>query len=64
MLELLRRSVDEHDQTVVMVTHDPVAASYTDRVVFLADGRVVDELRQPTREGVLEVMNRMAEQVG
>ena len=41
------RSVDEHGQTVVMVTHDPVAAAYTDRVVFLADGRVVDELRAP-----------------
>jgi putative ABC transport system ATP-binding protein len=62
VLELLRRSVDDHDQTVVMVTHDPVAASYTDRVVFLADGRAVDELRDPTREQVLEVMNRMAEQ--
>jgi putative ABC transport system ATP-binding protein len=62
VLELLRRSVDDHDQTIVMVTHDPVAAAYTDRVVFLADGRVVDELRKPTRELVLEVMNRMAEQ--
>ena len=62
VLELLRRSVDDHGQTVVMVTHDPVAAAYTDRVVFLADGRVVDELRDPTREQVLEVMNRMAEQ--
>jgi len=61
VLELLRRSVDEYDQTVVMVTHDPVAAAYTDRVVFLADGRVVDELREPTREQVLDVMNRMAE---
>ena len=62
VLELLRRSVDDHGQTVVMVTHDPVAAAYTDRVVFLADGRVVDELRDPTREQVLEVMNRMADQ--
>ncbi len=42
-----------------MVTHDPVAAAYTDRVVFLADGRVVDELRRPTRESVLDVMTRM-----
>ena len=50
VLELLRRSVDDHGQTVVMVTHDPVAAAYTDRVVFLADGRVVDELRDPDRE--------------
>ena len=47
VLDLLRRSVDDHGQTVVMVTHDPVAAAYTDRVVFLADGRVVDELRDP-----------------
>ena len=62
VLELLRRSVTEHGQTVVMVTHDPVAAAYTDRVVFLADGRLVDELRDPTREQVLDVMNRMAEQ--
>ncbi|MGI8645712.1 MAG: ABC transporter ATP-binding protein [Nocardioides sp.] len=60
VLELLRRSVDEHGQTVVMVTHDPVAAAYTDRVVFLADGRVVDEQREPTRESVLEAMAAMA----
>ena len=60
VLELLRRSVDEHGQTIVMVTHDPVAAAYTDRVVFLADGRVVDEMRGPTRERVLEVMTRMS----
>ena len=59
VLELLRRSVDEHGQTVVMVTHDPVAAAWTDRVVFLADGRVVDELRSPTREQVLDQMARM-----
>ncbi len=43
VLALLRASVDEHHQTIVMVTHDPVAAAYTDRVVFLADGRIVDE---------------------
>jgi putative ABC transport system ATP-binding protein len=60
VLELLRRSVDDHDQTVVMVTHDPVAAAYTDRVLFLADGRVVDELRAPTREQVLDTMARLA----
>ncbi|MEZ5097093.1 MAG: ABC transporter ATP-binding protein [Nocardioides sp.] len=59
VLQLLRRSVDEYGQTVVMVTHDPVAAAYTDRVVFLADGRVVDEVRRPTRESVLEIMTRM-----
>jgi putative ABC transport system ATP-binding protein len=59
VLTLLRRSVDEFGQTVVMVTHDPVAAAYTDRVVFLADGEVVSELRRPTRETVLERMSRM-----
>ena len=53
------RSVDDYGQTIVMVTHDPVAAAYTDRVVFLADGRVVDEMRDPDREQVLEVMTRM-----
>ena len=61
VLELLRRSVDEHEQTVVMVTHDPVAAAYTDRVIFLADGRVVDELRAPDRDSVLEIMATMTE---
>ena len=59
VLELLRASVDDHGQTVVMVTHDPVAASYTDRVVFLADGRIVDEMRDPDRDQVLEIMARM-----
>jgi len=61
VLRLLRDSVDTHGQTVVMVTHDPVAAAYTDRVVFLADGRVVDEVRDPDRDGVLEIMARMTE---
>ena len=56
VLELLRRSVDDHDQTVVMVTHDPVAAAYTDRVVFLSDGRIVDELLEPDREQVIARM--------
>ena len=60
VLDLLRRTVDEHGQTVVMVTHDPVAAAYTDRVLFLADGRVVDELRDPTREQVLDTTARLA----
>ncbi len=54
VLSLLRRSVRELGQTVVMVTHDPVAASYADRVVFLADGRLVGELREPTAESVLD----------
>jgi len=54
VLGFLRRSVRELGQTVVMVTHDPVAASYADRVVFLADGRLVGELREPTPETVLD----------
>ena len=56
ILDLLRRSVDDHGQTVVMVTHDPIAAAYTDRVVFLSDGRLVDELRDPDREQVIARM--------
>ncbi len=54
VLGLLRRSVNEGDATVVMVTHDPAAAAYADRVVFLSDGRVVDELSEPTADAVLE----------
>ncbi len=61
VLQLLRDAVDVHAQTVVMVTHDPVAAAYCDRVVFLADGRVVSELARPDREQVLAVMSRMAD---
>ena len=60
VLGLLKRSVHEFGQTVVMVTHDPVAAGYTDRVVFLADGAVVDELRDPHPELVLERMAQLA----
>ncbi len=56
VLGFLRRSVDEFGQTVVMVTHDPVAASYTDRIVFLADGKIVDELRDPDRDQILAKM--------
>ncbi|MCB5179068.1 ABC transporter ATP-binding protein [Streptomyces antimicrobicus] len=56
VLGFLRNSVRELGQTVVMVTHDPVAASYADRVVFLADGRIVDEMHGPTADGVLDRM--------
>jgi putative ABC transport system ATP-binding protein len=56
VLSFLRRSVDEFGQTIVMVTHDPGAASYADRVLFLADGRIVDEMRRPTADTVLERM--------
>jgi len=59
VLGFLRESVQRFGQTVVMVTHDPNAASYADRVIFLADGRVVDELRNPTAEGVLDTMKRL-----
>jgi putative ABC transport system ATP-binding protein len=56
VLGMLRRSVDDLGQTVVVVTHDPHAAGYADRVLFLADGRIVDELRSPTSESVLDRM--------
>ncbi|MGI5278764.1 ABC transporter ATP-binding protein [Streptomyces rochei] len=58
VLGFLRNSVRELGQTVVMVTHDPVAAAYADRVVFLADGRIVDELYGPTADSVLDRMKR------
>ncbi|MEU8773287.1 ABC transporter ATP-binding protein [Streptomyces sp. NPDC048606] len=58
ILGFLRYSVRELGQTVVMVTHDPVAAAHADRVVFLADGRLVDELREPTAGAVLDRMLR------
>ncbi len=54
LLGFLRRSVDDLDQTVVMVTHDPAAAAYADRVLFLSDGRPVDEMDAPTPDGVLD----------
>jgi len=59
VLNLLRGSVDQAGQTIVMVTHDPVAASYADRVVFLADGRLVDEVLRPTAEAVAERMTHL-----
>ncbi|UQU68115.1 ABC transporter ATP-binding protein [Couchioplanes caeruleus] len=59
VLSFLRASVREHQQTIIMVTHDPVAASYADRVVFLADGQIVHELAAPTAETVLDTMKRL-----
>jgi putative ABC transport system ATP-binding protein len=56
LLELLRSSAERFGQTIVVVTHDPSAAAYADRVVFLADGRVVDELHAPTAEAILDWM--------
>ncbi|MER5226006.1 ABC transporter ATP-binding protein [Streptomyces flaveus] len=58
VLGFLRNSVRELGQTVVMVTHDPVAAAYADRVVFLADGRIVDEVYGPTADAVLDRMKQ------
>jgi putative ABC transport system ATP-binding protein len=59
VLGFLHRSVREFGQTVVMVTHDPTAASYADRVLFLADGRLRSELRDPTAESVLDAMKQL-----
>jgi putative ABC transport system ATP-binding protein len=59
VLAFLRRAVDVMHQTIVMVTHDPNAASYADRVVFLADGHLVGELLSPTADSVLDHMKRL-----
>jgi putative ABC transport system ATP-binding protein len=59
LLGFLRTAVKELGQTVVMVTHDPVAASYADRVLFLADGKIVDEMASPTADSVLDYMKRL-----
>jgi putative ABC transport system ATP-binding protein len=59
LLGFLRRAVSELGQTVVMVTHDATAASYADRVLFLADGRLVDEMLRPTADAVLEYMKHL-----
>ena len=59
MLEMTRAAVDGFGQTVVMVTHDARAASYADRVVFLADGRIVEEIAHPTMAGILDELKRL-----
>ncbi|MCB0997126.1 MAG: ABC transporter ATP-binding protein [Acidimicrobiales bacterium] len=61
VLEVLRRVVDGYGQTVVMVTHDPSAAARGDRIVFLADGRVVDEMTAPTVDRVIDRMLEFGE---
>ena len=59
LLGFLRRAVDELGQTIVMVTHDPNAAAYADAVLFLADGRIVDQMADPTAERVLDRMKKL-----
>ena len=61
ILDFMRRAVRELGQTIVMVTHDPVAASYAQRVLFLADGRIVDEMSAPSAERVLDRMKRFGD---
>jgi putative ABC transport system ATP-binding protein len=61
LLAFMRRAVDAFEQTIVMVTHDPVAASYADRIVFLADGRVVDEMFDPTAERAIDHMKQLGD---
>jgi putative ABC transport system ATP-binding protein len=58
ILNFMRKAVDDLGQTIVMVSHDPVAASFSDRIVFLADGCIVDEMLDPTAERVLDRMRR------
>ena len=61
ILDFMRRAVREMGQTIVMVTHDPMAASYADVAVFLADGRIVDEMDGPTAERVLDHLKKLGE---
>ena len=61
ILDFLRRAVREYGQTIVMVTHDPNAASYADRVIFLGDGRIVDEMTEPSAERVIDRMKHYGE---
>ncbi len=59
VLDFMRKAVDDFGQTIVMVTHDPTAASHADRVVFLADGKIVDEMADPTAERVLDRLKKL-----
>jgi putative ABC transport system ATP-binding protein len=61
ILEFMQRAVTDLGQTIVMVTHDPVAAAYASRVVFLADGKIVDEMDDPTAERVLDRLKLLGE---
>jgi putative ABC transport system ATP-binding protein len=59
ILTFMRDVVNDFGQTIVMVTHDPTAAAYADRVVFLTDGRIVDELHDPTADSILDKMRTL-----
>jgi putative ABC transport system ATP-binding protein len=59
LLSFMRRAVDDLGQTIVMVTHDPTAAAHADRIVFLADGRIVAEMLAPTVERVIDQMKQI-----
>jgi len=61
LLDFLRHAVTDLGQTIAMVTHDPLAAAHADRVVFLADGRIVDEMQSPTADAVLGVMRHLGD---
>ncbi len=61
LLDFLRHAVSELGQTIIMVTHDPLAAAHADRVVFLADGRAVNEMHDPTADSVLGVMRHLGD---
>ena len=61
LLDFMRHAVDDLGQTIVMVTHDPTAAAHADRVVFLADGQIRDEMIEPTAERVLDLMKQLGD---
>jgi putative ABC transport system ATP-binding protein len=61
LLEQVRRAVDDLRQTVVMVTHDPRGASFADRVLFLTDGRIVEELVSPTARSILDIIGKLGD---
>jgi putative ABC transport system ATP-binding protein len=57
----MRQAVIDLDQTIVMVTHDPVAASYANRVLFLSDGKIVSQLFEPTSAGIIDRMKSLGD---
>jgi putative ABC transport system ATP-binding protein len=61
VLSFMRQAVREYGQTIVMVTHDPVAASYADRAIFLVDGQIVDDVVQPTTDSVIDRMKTLGQ---